>query len=914
MIENKFTWVETHKELTQFILTKENFQKDLIDILKSVGIGPFNDKSKLGDHDTELDEIDPFTFFCYIYKYGTDRRLKYLQKIADKLKISIPNDDLGIPSANAQKVWLFPSKYLRVNNEINRLWNFFKKAINNNITDDDFLDIISIRNVAKAKITEALFYINPEKYFPINGPTKPYLKNVLGIEPVFENYSTYLTLLKNIKSKISIPFYELSFEAWNWNNSREQVNYWIFQGSPKIYNVIDALNANKLTTWSIKAHGDKIKVGDKFILWVTGKEQGCFALGEVTSNVYEDFDEDDQSSYYTEQSKNEISKRVKIKITNNLSNNPIRKDEIENISELKELKIGNQGTNFSATEEEYEILLELSKKQKYKRYWLYAPGENAEMWDEFYRLGIMGLGWDELGDLNYFSSKEELTTKLQELENTKSSKKNDSTANYEFKDIISTGDVIIAKKGRGELLGYGIVSSDYYYDKERLRYQKCRKVEWKKKGNWKTDHNLALKTLTDITKYLSEHSNYKTYYERLMGIMGESKTNQIENMNFPLNTIFFGPPGTGKTYNTILRAAEIIENRDLNSYDEALQIFKSKLHDQIEFITFHQNFSYEDFIQGLRPETENEGQLSFEKKDGLFKIISDKALKNLNSANNSKPTQRDFDEVFNEFLKPIFEEGKEIEVKMIKSSFFITGTTKKSIEFRKNIGESVHSLSISTLRQMYNEQTNNLIIGGLQPYYNPLMIKLLELGKSENIKVKSKNYVIIIDEINRANISRVFGELITLIEPDKRSHGKIPLEVRLPSGDSFIVPSNLYIIGTMNTADKSIALLDIALRRRFDFESMYPKYEIEGQEIFDVEILQKINEQIIKTKGHDFQIGHAYFMGENDDLIQRMNKKVIPLLLEYFMNDEKEVKGILFNAGLQIEENSWPIKISGKRA
>ena len=490
----------------------------------------------------------------------------------------------------------------------------------------------------------------------------------------------------------------------------------------------------------------------------------------------------------------------------------------------------------------------------------------------------------------------------QELENTKSSKKNDSTANYEFKDIISTGDVIIAKKGRGELLGYGIVSSDYYYDKERLRYQKCRKVEWKKKGNWKTDHNLALKTLTDITKYLSEHSNYKTYYERLMGIMGESKTNQIENMNFPLNTIFFGPPGTGKTYNTILRAAEIIENRDLNSYDEALQIFKSKLHDQIEFITFHQNFSYEDFIQGLRPETENEGQLSFEKKDGLFKIISDKALKNLNSANNSKPTQRDFDEVFNEFLKPIFEEGKEIEVKMIKSSFFITGTTKKSIEFRKNIGESVHSLSISTLRQMYNEQTNNLIIGGLQPYYNPLMIKLLELGKSENIKVKSKNYVIIIDEINRANISRVFGELITLIEPDKRSHGKIPLEVRLPSGDSFIVPSNLYIIGTMNTADKSIALLDIALRRRFDFESMYPKYEIEGQEIFDVEILQKINEQIIKTKGHDFQIGHAYFLKDNS-LADVINENIIPLLTEYFRNDLEKVSKHMKDIGFALNED-----------
>ena len=192
------------------------------------------------------------------------------------------------------------------------------------------------------------------------------------------------------------------------------------------------------------------------------------------------------------------------------------------------------------------------------------------------------------------------------------------------------------------------------------------------------------------------------------------------------------------------------------------------------------------------------------------------------------------------------------------------------------------------------------------------IIKYLPKNVESLKKVEKLNYVIIIDEINRANISRVFGELITLIEPDKRSHGAIPLEARLPSGDPFIVPSNLYIIGTMNTADKSIALLDIALRRRFEFESIYPRYEIKDQDIYDIDILQKINEQIIKSKGYDFQIGHAYFMGDNKDLIERMNKKVIPLLLEYYMNDENEVKGILNFAGLKIEDKSWPLRITGK--
>ncbi len=276
-----------------------------------------------------------------------------------------------------------------------------------------------------------------------------------------------------------------------------------------------------------------------------------------------------------------------------------------------------------------------------------------------------------------------------------------------------------------------------------------------------------------------------------------------EFLTFPLNTIFYGPPGTGKTYNTILRAVEIIENRKIENYDEALDIFKNKLHNQIEFITFHQNYSYEDFIQGLRPVVENNSALVFEKKDGIFKQIADRASNNL-----------------------------------------------------------------------------------------------------------EQKYVIVIDEINRANISRVFGELITLIEPDKRSGGAISLEVKLPSGDLFSIPSNLFIIGTMNTADKSIALLDIALRRRFEFEAFYPKYHSFFNNNY-AGILQKMNNKIIELKGYDFQIGHSYFMNlkDNVEFKKQMNTKIIPLLLEYFMNDKEEVISILESAGLFVKTDSWPLKI-----
>lgn len=912
MVKNEFSWVQTHKQLTEFLKTKENSQNELIQLLKTVGIGPFNDKTGDGEHDIELNEIDPFTFFCYIYKYGPKKRLDYLQKISEKLNISIPEGESGIPSAQAQKVWLFPYEYERKNNEVKRLWSFFHKAISNAISENDFQDVLQIRSTGKTKLTEVLFYINPEKYLPINGPTKPYIKEVLGIDPKFNTYNEYIDILSRLKEKTEIPFYELSYEAWKWNDERKKVNYWIFQGNPKVFDFETALREEILTDWTVSAHKDKIKVGDKVILWITGDQAGCYALAEVISEPHQKTTSPDDHLWKGE---DKSSLKADIKITHNLVDNPILSEEIAGIEELSNLKVGNQGTNFSANEEEYQAILDLSQNKNEKQYWLYSPGKNAYMWDEFYQEGIMAIGWDEIGDLSQYQSRGEIKNALVDAYGGKGSKKNDVSANDDFLNKIKIGDVIIAKKGRGELLGYGMVASDYIFNKNRENYQNTRKVDWKIKGNWKVDFSLVLKTLTDITKYKSDHPDYDKYYERLLGIMGQNnKIEKKEDMNFPLNTILYGPPGTGKTYNTILRAAEIIENRKIDSYDEALEIFKVNLHDQIEFITFHQNYSYEDFIQGLRPDTENDKELTFERKDGVFKLISDRALKNITASEQPPVAKKTFEETFNEFVHPLVEgEVEEIEVRMKKVSYFITAITNKSIEFRKTSGGTEHTLSISTLRKMYDAESV-LDIQGLSSYYSPLLDELLKIGKDPSGKkeiIKKKNYVIIIDEINRANISRVFGELITLIEPDKRSHGTIPLEARLPSGDPFIVPSNLFIIGTMNTADKSIALLDIALRRRFEFESMYPKYVIEGQEIYDVEILQKINEQIIKSKGHDFQIGHAYFMGENKDLVQRMNKKVIPLLLEYYMNDEKEVKGILQSSGLVIEENSWPLRITG---
>lgn len=396
--------------------------------------------------------------------------------------------------------------------------------------------------------------------------------------------------------------------------------------------------------------------------------------------------------------------------------------------------------------------------------------------------------------------------------------------------------------------------------------------------------------------------------------MGQDIENK-KSYDAPINQILYGPPGTGKTYNTILEAAKIIEQNKNISYDDALEVFNEKLEDQIEFITFHQNYSYEDFIQGIRPDTENNVELTFQKKDGIFKRIADRALKNLLESEKPELAKRDFESVFYDFIKPLVEQEEgEIEVEMKQSSYYITEVSQKSISFKNSKGQSQNTLSIYSLKKMYNEGKNDLIGGGLQHYYDPLLDKLLKLGNQKVSSVEKKNYVIIIDEINRANISRVFGELITLIEEDKRSHGKIPITVTLPSGEKFIVPSNLYIIGTMNTADKSIALLDIALRRRFEFVPMYPKYVIENKTVHKAEFLKQLNSEIVKSgKGYDFTIGHSYFMceeGNDFNFESVINNKVLPLLLEYFMNDNIEVKKILTNCDIILSEN-WPMKFIG---
>ena len=400
-------------------------------------------------------------------------------------------------------------------------------------------------------------------------------------------------------------------------------------------------------------------------------------------------------------------------------------------------------------------------------------------------------------------------------------------------------------------------------------------------------------------------------------------------VNQPLNQILFGPPGTGKTYSTITKALNIIglleekASYTNEEYNDAQELFQNELGKRIEFVTMHQSFSYEDFVQGLKPKKTEDGQgITFDYNNGVFKELCKRAdLLRKEFKSGSEEDRLDFEVVYDFSFKSLFEDNEPIAIERGKTKFVVYEFSDKTLWFETSNGTTHprYTLAKKTLKKIYDSQVNNVIKSGNKGYFDAALEFLLENEKKikENRQMQSPNqnlnHVIILDEINRANISRVFGELIALIEKDKRN-GK--LTTTLPSGEPFTVPSNLYIIGTMNTADKSIALVDIALRRRFKFIPLYPDTDLLGAVLKEnnfekseidkrVNLLTNLNKIIRTKKSVDFEIGHSYFM-ENDTLINILNNQVLPLLNEYFMYDLRKVKEIIEKSQKDKEGNNIP--------
>lgn len=422
--------------------------------------------------------------------------------------------------------------------------------------------------------------------------------------------------------------------------------------------------------------------------------------------------------------------------------------------------------------------------------------------------------------------------------------------------------------------------------------------------------------------------NEKIYKEQYF----ENEKILSENQNLSLNQILYGPPGTGKTYHTIDKALEIL-GENLESRDEKKAKFDEYVKNgQIVFTTFHQSYGYEEFVEGIKPMINNEAnsqEIQYEIKDGVFKELCEKANKNYFLSNKNK-NEIDLDKLIFEFANYInqnfinkgdeFPLENKVNIKKILlnskdeyRSFLLGGSIKSPQRLTIDIIKRDYLdfknrkiLSFKDIKPKYDSQSD---YHGNAIYYFMFYNKLKEFEniQNEKFKIKKENlnsYIIIIDEINRGNVSKIFGELITLIEPSKRIGEKEELKVRLPySGDEFGVPKNVYILGTMNTADRSITSLDTALRRRFEFVEMMPDVSKLSDNCKDVnlqELLKAINTRIEYLLDREKTIGHAFFIGvENlEDLKKVFQNKIIPLLQEYFYNDYALISAVLNDNGM----------------
>ena len=438
------------------------------------------------------------------------------------------------------------------------------------------------------------------------------------------------------------------------------------------------------------------------------------------------------------------------------------------------------------------------------RYWLYAPGRGACMWEEFYSRGIMGLAWGEIGDLTTYAHKEDLKAQMLQTYPENGTQKNDIHALWQFANEMKPGDVVFVKKGRSEILGRGVVAGDYVYDPEGGHYPNCREVHWTSAGNWPIDERLAMKTLTEITDYPELLARIETFFEdsdddidskEPLAIFPEYPARQFLDevymdedrygaivglLKTKKNIIMQGAPGVGKTYAAKRLAYSMMGVKDAS---------------RVMLVQFHQSYSYEDFIEGYRP-----SGAGFE---------------------------------------------------LVKGAFY--SFCKKAAEDEENA------------------------------------------------------YFFIIDEINRGNLSKIFGELFMLIESDKRGpKNKLQL---LYSRELFYVPRNVHIIGMMNTADRSLAMLDYALRRRFAFVELRPAFDSEGFRDYCagldnpkfealVREVESLNRAIAEDEslGEGFCIGHSYFCNMEADsctdaaLASIVDYELIPMLKEYWFDEPGKVR------------------------
>lgn len=817
----KFEWIDFYSEFATKLLLFKNDRKALIERINDVYTAINMQVPKL-ESGGDIIDIDPFTIFGLFNKGITNsNRIAIIRSIANVFGIEakVPNNFDGIPVLNNLKATFYAFKEDRKADDIDNIWNVFEAALR--LADNDteqnrkefskWYDLVHDQRCIRWNITMGLYWIRPYTYINLDSRNRWYISNVENMPAEFvdsikkkinkvPNATDYLFIKDACIKALEVGSYEyknypeLSYSAWIVSeqvnrqkaaaNGKKLSNAAFLRWFKPIIQALRDLGGSGTPAEARAKIVENEQLSDEEVNAIRGKNnvnkfenEVAFARSYLVNAGYID------KSIYGVWTLTEAGKSVEM--TDDMASD-IFKSGVAQAQNSREKK------GAAIADDDVDTV----------HYWIYAPGENSCMWEEFYSEGIMAIGWGEIGDLKTFDSKDAMKSKMKETFDASLSYKNAAHATWQFVNDMKIGDIVFVKKGMHQLVGRGVVSSDYEYDAGRNdKYGNIRKVNWTHKGEWPHPGQAVMKTLTDITSYTD-------YVEKLNALFEDESAEDVEEVskNYPVyteddfldevfmteeeysklvgilkakkNVILQGAPGVGKTFAAKRLAYSVMGVKDI---------------DRVMMVQFHQSYSYEDFIMGFRPST-----TGFELKKGAF--------------------------------------------------------------------------------------------------YN--FCKKAEID-SDN------DYFFIIDEINRGNLSKIFGELFMLIENDKRG---IELQL-LYSDEKFAVPANVYIIGMMNTADRSLAMLDYALRRRFAFFEIKPGFETDGFREYRMSLdndkfnklincVENLNSVIASDEslGEGFCIGHSYFCNlevdkiDNECLYGIVEYELIPLLKEYWFDEPTKVK------------------------
>lgn len=895
-----FTWIPFYKELAAKILAYRDRQDELIAVLKDLkedGVPVISLEDKATKNKViPLSTIDPFTFFAAFNRKATDRnRQAVLAKIKERLQVqaAVPTDFDGIPVMHPMMSRFLPWQYEQQPDDTASLWAFAEAVViraPEDVPAELFNRCLAIRCVSVTNLTMGMFWMQPDTYLALDSRNRALLDE-RGVAHEVKDWASYRQFLTKAKPLVSENPYEFSRVAYA---GMHEVNYWVFQCNPKVYDLAAALNAGVVTGWQVNQHKKDIHAGDKVIVWVTGDDGGCYALGTVKSEVKSFTEDIREAPFYRQPPKKGTHYGVDLRIEMPLWEHPIKRSDIMGHPGLRDFPAGRQGTNVSVTKGHYDGILALAKGRNAMCIWKVSHGKT-----------------------DFTTAQRQTYLQEHTIHVRKSTKKGQGS---QFSRHMKEGDLFYLCHGNddgirvfGRITGPATLSplGDGWlkrpYEVLFPGTNTSTKYAGVKKG-WAPNYRSTCVVVPDDELALFEAEILTPFFGKHLADIDGTNPGPRPAILPSCNLILYGPPGTGKTWTLRNDYMERFTERAaaMNKEDFATNL--------VADMTWWQVIAM--VMLDLKT-SKVSGMMEHPLMQVRIRQASNRNPRAAIWAHLQMHTKKDCEEVrYDKRFEPLLFSKDEKSVWSIDDKLaadvvpeLIDGL-RRYRDFKPGQGTEIRRYDFTTFHQSYSYED---FIEGIKP------IMAEEVGETVAYEIKpgifktmaqraladpDHDYALLIDEISRGNVANIFGELITLIEDDKRKGAANELTARLPySRDEFVVPKNLYIIGAMNTADRSVEALDTALRRRFTFVAIPPRPDlIEQPASLHVDLLKLltiINARIERLLDKDHCIGHSYFMNiaAAADPLAELRRvfatKILPLMEEYFYGDPAKIGMVL---------------------